>query len=67
MSIITRGAKDGSLTFPVQKTTRSRVFNRCNTLGMNTTVCLCLRVRRVVKEGGNGIRGNTFGRGGRAT
>lgn len=43
---------------------RRRVFN---TLGMNTTVCLCLCVRRVVKEGGNGIRGNTFGRGGRAT
>lgn len=46
---------------------RQRVFNRRNTLGMNTTVCLCLCVRRVEKEGGNGIRGNTFGRGGRAT
>lgn len=46
---------------------KTKVFNRRNTLGMNRTVCLCLWVRRVVKEGGNGIRGNTFGRGGRAT
>lgn len=67
MSIFTRGAKDRSLPFPVQKMNRYRVFNRWNTLGMNATVCLCLCVRRVVKEGGNGIRGNTFGRGGRAT
>lgn len=30
---------------------------------MNTTLCLCLCVRRVLKEGGNGIRGNTFWQG----
>lgn len=43
-------------------------FNRWNIVGMNeSTLCVCLYlcVRRL--EGGNGIRGNTFGRAGRAT
>ena len=45
-----------------------RGFNRWNIVGMNERalcVCLYLCVRKA--EGGNGIRGNTFGRAGRAT
>ncbi len=36
-----------------------------NETALCVCLCVCVCVRRV--EGGNGIRGNTFGRAGRAT
>lgn len=43
-----------------------RGFSRCNIVGMKERESIvCVFVRTV--EGGNGIRGNTFGRAGRAT